>query len=63
MPLPLSRKYRPMEAMPSRVMPLGPDWQYEPKWDGCRCLAFRDGARVELMSKAGKPLTRYFPNS
>ena len=61
MPLPLSRKYRPMEAMPSRVMPLGPDWQYEPKWDGFRCLAFRDGARVELMSKAGKPLTRYFP--
>lgn len=50
-----------MEAMPARELPTGSEWQYEPKWDGFRCLAFRDGKRTELMSKAGKPLTRYFP--
>src|SRR5262249_40078866 len=36
-------------------------WRYEPKWDGFRCLAFRDGKRVDLQSKSQKPLTRYFP--
>jgi ATP-dependent DNA ligase len=34
---------------------------FEPKWDGFRCLVFRDGDEVELQSKAGKPLGRYFP--
>jgi ATP-dependent DNA ligase len=61
MTLPITKKYSPMEAKPATELPEGPDWQYEPKWDGFRCLAFRDGRRVELMSKAGKPLTRYFP--
>ena len=61
MSLPLSKKYKPMEALPASELPAGPKWQYEPKWDGFRCLAFRDGKRVELMSKSGKPLTRYFP--
>jgi ATP-dependent DNA ligase len=61
MSLPISKRYRPMEALPASELPSGPDWQYEPKWDGFRCLAFRDGKRIELMSKAGKPLTRYFP--
>ena len=61
MSLPLSKKYKPMEALPASELPTGPEWQYEPKWDGFRCLAFRDGKRVELMSKSGKPLTRYFP--
>jgi len=42
-------------------IPAGPGWQYEPKWDGFRCLAFRDGDRVVLQSKSGKPLGRYFP--
>jgi ATP-dependent DNA ligase len=37
------------------------EWQYEPKWDGFRCLVFRDGAEVYLQSKAGQPLGRYFP--
>jgi len=37
------------------------NWEYEPKWDGFRCLAFRSGNEVELQSKAGQPLTRYFP--
>jgi len=59
--LPLSRTYRPMEAMPESELPVGPQWHYEPKWDGFRCLAFRDGARVDLESKSQKPLTRYFP--
>jgi ATP-dependent DNA ligase len=61
MTLPLSRRYAPMEAKLVDELPSGPQWQYEPKWDGFRCLAFRDGAKVELMSKSGKPLTRYFP--
>jgi ATP-dependent DNA ligase len=61
MSLPLSKTYEPMEALPATELPAGPEWQYEPKWDGFRCLAFRDGKRIELMSKAGKPLTRYFP--
>ena len=42
-------------------VPEGPQWQYEPKWDGFRCLAFRDGRDVALQSKAGQPLGRYFP--
>lgn len=61
MSLPLKTNYEPMEAQPARDLPAGPDWQYEPKWDGFRCLAFRDRNRIELMSKAAKPLTRYFP--
>jgi ATP-dependent DNA ligase len=61
MSLPLSTTYRPMEAMPESELPEGPQWHYEPKWDGFRCLAFRDGARVDLESKSQKPLTRYFP--
>src|SRR3984957_11238900 len=61
MSLPLKKSYAPMEAMPATQLPSGPEWQYEPKWDGFRCLAFRDGKRVDLMSKSGKPLTRYFP--
>jgi ATP-dependent DNA ligase len=50
-----------MEALSVDEVPTGPDWQYEPKWDGFRCLIFRDGAKVELQAKSGKPLTRYFP--
>jgi len=61
MMLPLNKKYAPMEALPARELPDGPEWQYEPKWDGFRCLAFRDGAKIDLESKSGKPLTRYFP--
>jgi ATP-dependent DNA ligase len=51
-----------MEATSVDVIPAGPKWQYEPKWDGFRCLVFRRGDKVELQSKAGKPLTRYFPD-
>ena len=51
-----------MEALLVDELPTGRGWQYEPKWDGFRCLAFRDGDRVDLVSKAGKPLGRYFPD-
>lgn len=47
--------------MPATELPSGSGWQYEPKWDGFRCLAFRDGAKIDLESKSSKPLTRYFP--
>jgi ATP-dependent DNA ligase len=52
----------PMEARSVDAIPQGPEWQYEPKWDGFRCIVFRDGDSVTLQSKAGKPLTRYFPD-
>ncbi|HLL30799.1 MAG TPA: ATP-dependent DNA ligase [Allosphingosinicella sp.] len=51
----------PMEAKLVDALPAGEGWQYEPKWDGFRCLVFRDGPDVALMSKSGKPLGRYFP--
>jgi len=51
----------PMEAKLVDALPAGGEWQYEPKWDGFRCLAFRAGDKVELRAKSGKALTRYFP--
>ena len=50
-----------MEAKSVEKLPAGDIWQYEPKWDGFRCLAFRDGNKVDLQSKSGQPLARYFP--
>jgi ATP-dependent DNA ligase len=61
MALPIKPPFAPMEAQLVPAIPEDGDWQYEPKWDGFRCLAFRDGDRVELQSKAGQPLARYFP--
>ena len=61
MTLPIKTSYRPMEAELATELPKGPLWQYEPKWDGFRCLAFRDGGRIQLQSKSQKPLSRYFP--
>jgi len=52
---------RPMEAEPVDELPRGEGWQYEPKYDGFRCIAFRNGAKVDLQSKNQKPLGRYFP--
>jgi ATP-dependent DNA ligase len=51
-----------MEARLVDELPTGREWQYEPKWDGFRAIAFRDGDKVDVMSKAGKPLSRYFPD-
>jgi ATP-dependent DNA ligase len=50
-----------MEARQIQRIPEGELWSYEPKWDGFRCIAFRDGNDVELQSKSGESLTRYFP--
>jgi ATP-dependent DNA ligase len=61
MSLPISKKFPPTEAQPASELPVGSDWHYEPKWDGFRCLAFRDRDRIDLESKSQKPLTRYFP--
>lgn len=61
MTLPLKTSYPPMEAKSVEQLPSGDAWQYEPKWDGFRCLAFRDGDRIDLQSKSGQPLARYFP--
>ncbi len=52
----------PMEALLAAELPDGDGWQYEPKWDGFRCLARRVGDEVTLTSKSGKPLGRYFPD-
>ena len=51
----------PMEAKSAAELPEGEGWWFEPKWDGFRCLVFKDGEEVQLQSKSGKPLTRYFP--
>jgi ATP-dependent DNA ligase len=51
-----------MEARSVEEIPAGDGWQYEPKWDGFRCLAFRDGDKIFLQSKSGQPLARYFPD-
>ena len=61
MTLPIRMPYSPMESLSVDTIPVGPEWLYEPKWDGFRCLAFRDAKSVELQSKAGRSLTRYFP--
>ena len=53
--------FAPMEAKSVDELPDGEGWRYEPKWDGFRCLVFRDGDAIELRSKSGKPLGRYFP--
>ncbi len=50
-----------MEAQQVGELPSGKGWQFEPKWDGFRCLASREGAEVELMGRSGKSLARYFP--
>jgi ATP-dependent DNA ligase len=51
----------PMEALLAAELPEGDNWQFEPKWDGFRCLGRRDGAEITLTYKSGKPLGRYFP--
>jgi ATP-dependent DNA ligase len=50
-----------MEARLVDDLPRGSGWQFEPKWDGFRCLAYKDGIKVELQAKSGKSLSRFFP--
>src|SRR3546814_6110100 len=59
--LPIPLTFEPMEALSVDELPAGKGWQYEPKWDGFRCLVHRDGPNVQLQSRNGKPLGRYFP--
>ena len=59
--LPVGLDTHPMEARSVDELPAGEGWQFEPKWDGFRCLAFKAGEEVELRAKSGKPLGRYFP--
>ncbi|HXL64858.1 MAG TPA: ATP-dependent DNA ligase [Xanthobacteraceae bacterium] len=61
MTLPLRMPFAPMEALSVDAIPAGPQWQYEPKWDGFRTLVFADGKKLELQSKSGRSMTRYFP--
>jgi ATP-dependent DNA ligase len=61
MTLPIKPPFSPMEALSVGRIPSGSQWQYEPKWDGFRSLVFRDGKTVNLQSKSGRPMTRYFP--
>jgi ATP-dependent DNA ligase len=60
LPVPLGTP--PMEARLVDGLPTERGWQFEPKWDGFRCIAYRAGPQVELQSKAGKSLARYFPD-
>ncbi len=62
MTLPIAPPFPPVEANQVAKLPAGEEWAYEPKWDGFRCVAFRDGDHIELQSKACKPLARYFPD-
>ena len=59
--LPIQPPYPPAEAKSVTALPHESGWLYEPKWDGFRCMAFRQGDEVVLQSKAGQPLGRYFP--
>ena len=61
MTLPVPGPVSPMLAKLTRELPIGEGWAYEPKWDGFRCIVFRDGDDVELGSRNERPLTRYFP--
>src|SRR5437588_3631231 len=62
MSLPIKPPLPPMEAKSVDEIPTADAWQYEPKWDGFRCIAFRDSEKIYLQSKAGQPLARYFPD-
>lgn len=59
--MPKSENLVPMEARQVDDLPGDSFWQFEPKWDGFRCIARRRGAKIDLISKSGKPLARYFP--
>jgi ATP-dependent DNA ligase len=59
--LTVSKKTVPMESRVEEELPSGAGWQYEPKWDGFRCLAFKDAEKVDLLSRNQRPFNRYFP--
>ena len=61
--LPLTPPIEPMLATSTDGIPRRDGLVFEPKWDGYRCIVFRDGDEVHLQSRSGKPLTRYFPEA
>jgi ATP-dependent DNA ligase len=61
MTLPIDTTFAAMEAKIVQALPASGPYQFEPKWDGFRAICFRDGGKVELQSKSGQPLARYFP--
>jgi len=61
MVLPILPPLAPMLAKLADAIPQGDGWLYEPKWDGFRCIVFRDGPQIELASRNERPFTRYFP--
>ena len=61
MKLPIALEMEPMLSAPAEGIPEGDAWEYEPKWDGFRTIVFRDGEDVALVSRGGRPMTRYFP--
>ncbi len=61
MTLPITPPLSPMLAKLATEIPTGEGWHYEPKWDGFRCIVFRDGDSIELASRNERPFTRYFP--
>ncbi len=62
MGLPLQPPIKPQLARSAKELPEGEQWRYEPKFDGFRMLAYRDGGEVYLQSRGGKPMNRYFPD-
>ncbi|HYV46717.1 MAG TPA: ATP-dependent DNA ligase [Myxococcaceae bacterium] len=61
MTLPVEPPIEPMLSAIQDELPAGDEWRYEPKWDGFRCLVFREGDRLQLQSRKTQPLERYFP--
>src|SRR6185369_7778813 len=59
--LPVNPPVLPMLAKRVDDLPSDGEWIFEPKWDGFRALIFRDGDEIEVQSRDGKPLNRYFP--
>ncbi|HEX2234520.1 MAG TPA: hypothetical protein VHG69_14275, partial [Thermoleophilaceae bacterium] len=62
MALPLSPPVKPQLARSARELPAGDGWCYEPKYDGFRTIVFKDGKDVQLQSRNGRPMNRYFPD-
>jgi len=62
MTLPLKPPIKPQLAKSARELPQGDQWRYEPKFDGFRTIVFRDGDQVQLQSRNGRPMNRYFPD-
>src|SRR5919206_1788520 len=61
MALPLTPPIQPQLARSAKDLPSGDGWRYEPKYDGLRTIVFRDGDDIQLQSRNGKPMNRYFP--